>query len=69
VVLPDLNETLALMKVWYGNYRFSDEATSTLFNTDMVLYFVNHLLELGKYPKQMIDPNVKVDYGKLRHLV
>ncbi|OAD22405.1 protein containing DUF1703 [Candidatus Thiomargarita nelsonii] len=67
--LPELNETLALMKVWYGNYLFSDEATSRLFNTEMVLYFVNNLLESGKSPKQMIDPNVKVDYEKLRHLV
>jgi len=67
--LPELNETLALMKVWYGNYLFSDEATNRLFNTEMVLYFVNNLLESGKSPKQMIDPNVKVDYEKLRHLV
>jgi hypothetical protein len=68
-LLPELNETLALMKVWYGNYRFSEEATSRLFNTEMVLYFVNNLLKSGKYPKHMIDPNVKVDYEKLRHLV
>jgi hypothetical protein len=68
--LPDLNDLLALMKVWYGHYRFSnDEAINSLFNTDMVLYFLKHFLKSGKYPKYMIDPNVKVDYGKLRHLV
>ena len=67
--LPDLNETLALMQVWYGNYLFAEDATSSIFNTDMVWYFVKNLLELGKYPKNMLDPNIKVDYGKLRHLV
>ena len=69
ISLPELNDLLATMTVWYGNYRFSDEAKSPLFNTDMLLYFLKSLLEFGKYPKYMIDPNVKIDYGKLRHLV
>jgi hypothetical protein len=67
--LPNLNEMLALMKVWYGNYRFSKSAGSHLFNTAMVLYFLENFLELETIPDEMIDPNVKVDYGKLRHLV
>ncbi len=67
--LPNLNETLPLMKVWYGNYRFSKSAVRSQFNTDMVLYFLQNLMELGTIPEEMIDPNVKVDYEKLRHLV
>jgi len=67
--LPDLNETLALMKVWYNNYLFAEDATNSIFNTDMVWFFVKNLLKLGKYPKNMLDPNIKIDYGKLRHLV
>jgi len=67
--LPDLNDLLALMKVWYGHYRFSKSVSSHLFNTDMVLYFLKKFQELGTIPDEMIDPNVKVDYGKLRHLV
>jgi len=27
------------------------------------------MLEFGRYPDEMIDPNIKVDYGKLRHLI
>ncbi len=67
--LPDADETLHLMKEWYGHYRFSEEADVELFNTDMVLYFVKNLFQLGKFPKKMIDPNIKFDYDKLRHLV
>ncbi len=67
--LPDTAETLHLMKQWYGHYRFSDEAEDELFNTDMVLYFVKILFQRGKLPKEMIDRNIKMDYGKLRHLV
>ncbi|TGO02487.1 hypothetical protein PN36_24255 [Candidatus Thiomargarita nelsonii] len=67
--LPNLNETLALMKVWYGNYRFSKSVEIEQFNTDLVLYFLKNIMELGTIPEEMIDPNVKVDYEKLRHLV
>ena len=69
MVLPDIDGTLNLMRDWYDGYRFSPEVAMTLFNTDMVFYFVQNLLELKKYPKNLIDQNVKIDYGKLRHLV
>jgi len=69
VTLPDFNSLPALMNVWYGNYRFSKSAKTDLFNTDMVLYFLKNLMRLGTVPNEMIDPNVKVDYGKLRHLI
>jgi len=69
MVVPDADGTLNLMRDWYDGYRFSPEAVMTLFNTDMVFYFVQNLLELKKYPKNLIDQNVKIDYGKLRHLV
>ncbi|TGN99660.1 hypothetical protein PN36_35250, partial [Candidatus Thiomargarita nelsonii] len=69
VTLPDLNSLSALMNVWYGNYRFSKNAKTDLFNTDMVLYFLKNLIRLGTIPDEMIDPNVKVDYEKLRHLI
>jgi hypothetical protein len=35
----------------------------------MVLYFLKNLMMSGTVPDEMIDPNVKVDYGKLRHLI
>ncbi len=67
--LPDLNETLALMKVWYGNYLFSKRASNHLFNTDMVLYFLKNIIAYEAIPDEMVDPNIKIDYGKLRHLM
>jgi len=69
MIAPDADDIPELMKEWYDHYRFSSDAPETLFNTDMVLYFLKNLLELGKYPKNMIDQNVKIDYGKLRHLL
>ncbi len=60
---------LPLMKEWYNNYRFARRAKNYLFNTDMVLYFLDHYLENNGPPEEMIDQNIKTDYGKLRYLM
>ncbi len=60
---------MRLMEEWYDNYRFSDTAEAALFNTDMVLYFMCHFLRSRRPPDNMIDQNVRIDYGKLRHLI
>jgi hypothetical protein len=65
----DSEQIAETIEEWYGNYRFSDLSETAIFNTDMVLYFLVHYLESGKPPAEMIDQNVRVDYGKLRHLV
>ncbi|MCP4155705.1 MAG: hypothetical protein GY757_48720 [bacterium] len=54
---------------WYGHYRFSDKEDGGLFNTDMILYFISNCLREGELPEEMIDQNVRIDYGKLRHLI
>ena len=58
-----------LMGQWYDNYRFSAESKRSVFNTDMVLYFMLNYLETGMPPGNMIDQNVRIDYVKLRHLL
>ncbi len=35
----------------------------------MVLYYLNHYMDDGEAPKQMIDPNTKTDYGKMKKLL
>ena len=65
----DSRAAMRLMTQWYGNYRFCAESKQTLFNTDMVLYFMLHYLETGMPPGNMIDQNVRIDYVKLRHLL
>jgi len=60
---------LDVMKDWYNNYRFSPDAEYTLFNSDMVLYFVKQAIKNKKLPRKLIDQNVRIDYSKLRYLV
>ncbi|ETR67250.1 MAG: AAA-ATPase [Candidatus Magnetoglobus multicellularis str. Araruama] len=58
-----------IMKQWYNNYRFAKKAQHILFNTDMVLYFVQQAMKDSAIPEDLIDQNVKIDYNKLRYLI
>jgi hypothetical protein len=53
----------------YNGYLFSEDGTSRIYNPDMILYFFTQWELEGKYPKQLIDENVKTDYGRLQRLI
>jgi hypothetical protein len=65
----DADESLAIMSKWYNNYRFAEDTQRDVYNPDMVLYFTDKVIGTGKLPKELIDQNVRMDYGKLRHLI
>ena len=66
----DTERVLGVMREWYDNYCFSKSRCEVkMFNSDMVLYFINALIDGGTIPDTLVDVNVKTDYGKLRHLV
>ncbi len=51
---------------WYNGYRFNSDAPQTVFNADMVLYFVKNFdCKRCAYPKYMLDENIASDYGKI----
>ena len=54
---------------WYNNYNFSEDTEQKVFNTDMILYFINKYQVSNKLPKEMIDINVRSDYSKLRNII
>ena len=60
---------MALMGEWYNGYRFAKNADVDLYNTDMVLYYLKHSIPNRGVPDYLIDTNVRIDYGKLRHLL
>lgn len=68
----DIEAMIAEMKPWYNNYCFAEECLSDapkIFNSDMVLYYLQNYLQMGRAPKQMIDPNTRTDYCKLQRLM
>ena len=65
----DVDAALDTMREWYDGYRFSEEAEGTVYNTDMVLHYLKHSVPNKAGPRNLIDVNVRIDYGKLRHLL
>ena len=60
---------LDTMREWYDGYRFAKTAPNVVYNTDMVLYYLSYSLPNKPGPDNLIDDNVRIDYGKLRHLL
>jgi len=65
----DVDAALAVIREWYNGYRFARGARGDLYNTDMVLYYLSESVPNGSMPDNLIDVNVRIDYGKLRHLL
>lgn len=69
-ISDSIDDLIGMMKPWYDNYCFSsDSLNEPMYNSDMVLYFLNNYLPHKKAPSNMIDNNIRTDYNKLRHLI
>ena len=68
----DIDAIVNDMKPWYDNYCFAKQALkkkTRMFNCDMVLYYLLNYMDNGCSPRQMIDPNTRTDYGKMKKLL
>ena len=68
----DVEAMIEEMRPWYDNYCFAEECLydgNRVFNCDMVLYYLRNYVNNGHAPKNMLDPNTKTDYSKLKKLI
>ena len=68
----DIDAIVNDMKPWYDNYCFAEEALkkkTRMFNCGMVLYYLRNYMDAGCPPEEMIDPNTRTDYGKMKKLL
>ena len=66
-----IDELIEIMKPWYDNYCFAQKSygETTMYNSNMVLYFVKNYIDDGGMPENMIENNIRIDYEKLRMLI
>ena len=67
-----VDELIEIIKPYYDNYCFSEEAygETTMYNSNMVLYFLfKYIDNRCRIPKDILDNNIRVDYNKLRMLI
>ena len=68
----DVEAMIEEMRPWYDNYCFAKECLgdgNTVFNCDMVLYYLRNYVNYKHSPENMLDPNTKTDYNKLKKLI
>ena len=68
----DIESIINDMKPWYDNYCFSKNALETqskVFNCDMVIYYLRNYMRNGEAPEEMVDPNTRTDYNKMKKLI
>ena len=73
-IKPEVTEGSIIddIKPWYDNYCFAKDSFGTepsMFNCDMVCYYLSNLIKKGQRPEELIDPNTMTDYGKLKRLI
>jgi len=56
-------------KFLYNGYLFHEEAENKLYNSAMILYFLEKNNKSAGKLKQLIDSNLKTDYGRIKLLL
>ena len=62
------DEIMQELKRWYNGYKFYPHSSVQLYNSDMVLYFLDEFKSDQTFPSRMLDPNIMPDYGKLKQM-
>jgi len=57
------------MREYYNGSLFCIDATTRLYNSNMVLYFVDALISTASYPRVLVDINIASDYSKIGKLI
>ena len=66
-----IDQIIETIRPWYDNYCFARRCfgKTTMYNSDMLLYFTDQLCNFGEFPENIIDSNIRTDYAKLRMLI
>ncbi|MDR3093748.1 MAG: AAA family ATPase, partial [Bacteroidales bacterium] len=56
------------MPAYYDGYLFNADGKHCVYNPAMILYFFEQILRNDGPPKNIVDLNMQIDYGRLRRL-
>jgi hypothetical protein len=70
--VEDEAEMMAEMAAWYDGYCFSSRALKKgveVFNSSMVIRYIQNYIDEGAAPENLIDSNTRTDYKKMEMLL
>jgi len=56
------------MESYYNGYLFNEDGENKVYNSQMILFLFNQIDISGKSPKEVVDTNLRTDYGRLQRL-
>jgi len=62
-------EIFEILKANYDGYLFNSDCNDRIFNSTLVLRFINYYYETGKYPKELVDPNITPNYKQIGNII
>jgi len=65
IEVSDVEGTMETLTENYNGYCFHKRAENKVFNSNMVLYFMDAYQRKKAIPEQLTDPNMRSDYHKL----
>ncbi|WP_175421451.1 AAA family ATPase [Marinitoga sp. 1135] len=57
-----------IIKEYYGGYKFSWDATETVYHPNMIFYSIKEYLSKGKIPEKIIDDDTEKYYERIKNL-
>lgn len=57
------------MRNYFNGSMFHPEAIHKIYNSSAILYFLNQIIEKGKYPERLIGNNLASDHTKIKKMV
>jgi hypothetical protein len=57
------------MPAYYNGYKFHKDGKHRVYNPSMMLYFFDQILRNRQPPENIIDLNLRTDYGRLKRLI
>jgi hypothetical protein len=53
----------------YNGYKFNKNAKNKLYNSTMIFYYFNEVIDEKGKVKNLVDSNLRTDYGRLSNLI
>lgn len=66
--VPNPEETFSQMKKNYDGYMFNELEQTHLFNTTLVMYYLNSLQMIGLPPRNLVDSNLAATGSKIENI-
>ncbi|MDR2706610.1 MAG: ATP-binding protein [Planctomycetaceae bacterium] len=57
------------MEYYYNGYRFNEKGKNKVYNSSMILYFLEQILDNNNPPTNLIDPSLSMDPKRLKRLI